>query len=626
MMKSINTILLLLLITSCATNPVSQPDIERSVAADDSCNDIVSRIISNEKEEGKIATVAGHDIKALDGGLVDTSDVEPAFTKLLLKRGDLKARYEKVVESIKDFVPEADEAIKGKAKLLVDPQEAYLAKIMMIRRAKYTLDISYYIFHDDESGQALLHEVRQAIKRGVKVRIMLDSLGSMANAPFYSEVKALSVLRGGKVRNLAGELTEERAKAEIVIINPMFNIRAHVGNWYNKVRNLFVAEGEERPLATFSMNRRSHDKILMIDSFSETDSMAVIGGRNIANYYYALDPDGKTTFQDVEIMVRNLVSKDENGEPVNALDNYYNKIFYYAANKNLENFLFRINRDGVKKQFKKMRTGFEKLFSDSGLGLGKAIKEMEDNKFLDHDLDEGMVSIVNELQNFSRTKAFLAPLGPQNPKNGNSIVSRLHEVMKDAKSSIKIVSPYLWLSDDDIKLLKEWLAQDPSRTLEVISNSVSTTDNIPAQAMVDTILGPKLVTEVKDTPIANQIKVYAYGRLDDAALGGEKAYGKLHAKFVVVDEKTILVGTTNLDPRSRYLNTELGVLFEGKKAEAGTTAKELNNFFKDLVSKSYEWGSDDWKKVREHENNHVSIILQGFVGKIIHFFNLVPLI
>ena len=196
--------------------------------------------------------------------------------------------------------------------------------------------------------------------------------------------------------------------------------------------------------------------------------------------------------------------------------------------------------------------------------------------------------------------------------------------MKDAKSSIRIVSPYLWLSDDDIAFFKEWLAADSSRVLEVISNSVSTTDNIPAQAMVDTILGPKLVTEVQGTKIAQQIKVYSYGRLDDQALGGTVAYGKLHAKFTIVDGKTAFVGTSNLDPRSRYLNTELGVMFEGKTE--GPVAKELTDYFQNLANKSYHWGSEDWKKVREQDANRVSVGIQGFVGKIIHFFNLVPLI
>ena len=406
MTKFLPFILVLIFITSCASPELQNRFIASDEEITENCATIASKVINADLN--REAVVLAQDAKKIVYREVDKSEINPSFTNMMQIRAKLKAQYERVVESILDFKPEADLAIKGKAKLLVDPQEAYVSKIMMIRKAKYSLDISYYIFHDDESGRALLHEVRQAIKRGVKVRIRLDSLGSVANAPFYSEVKALSALRGGKIRNLAGELTEERAKAEITIINPLFNIRKHVSNWFARVHNLFVEEGDKLPISNFSFNRRSHDKIIMIDAFSPDDSMAIIGGRNIANYYYALDPDGKTTFQDVEIMIKNIAEVDNKGDVHNALDAYYNKIFYYTANKNLENFLIKINRSGIKKQFTKMREGFQSLFSEGGLGLGKKLKEMENKKYLDNDFEEGMISIVHELQNFSRTKAFLS--------------------------------------------------------------------------------------------------------------------------------------------------------------------------------------------------------------------------
>ena len=589
---------------------------ERSVAGLNivkSCNEIIQNFFS--ANEGKIN----------NEGIVKNKEIQPNFIQLISKRLRAKEKYEKMVDSISDFNPRADPAIMGKAKLLIDPQEAYLAKIMMIRRAKQTIDLSYYIFHNDESGKFLLHEVRLAIKRGVKVRIMYDSLGSISNAPFYSEIKALGALRGGRIRGENGELTEERAKAEFVVLNPMFNIRKHVSNWYRTVLNLFLEENEKLPLTTFSMNRRSHDKVLMIDASSPQDSMAVIGGRNIANYYYGLDPDGKTTFQDLEIILSGVAEEKNNGDIQNVLENYYNKLFYYSANKNLENFIFSINNSDARKQFQKMRAGKKELLGADNGKLQEKIAKMEKEEFLDQNFEEGMVSIVNELQNFSRTKAFLAPLGHHNAINGNSLMGKLNESMRKAKKSIKLVSPYFWLSDDDINFLKAWLSEDSSRTLEVISNSISTTDNIPAQAMVDKIMGPKLVTDLEGTLIASQVKVYAYGKLDDVALGGDVAYGKLHAKFAIIDDEEILVGTSNLDPRSRYLNTELGVFFKSTGKD-NKKAKELKTFFDQMVGRSYVWGSRDWEELRSHNENRMSLKLQIFAGKIINFFNLVPLI
>ena len=38
--------------------------------------------------------------------------------------------------------------------------------------------------------------------------------------------------------------------------------------------------------------------------------------------------------------------------------------------------------------------------------------------------------------------------------------------------------------------------------------------------------------------------------------------GRLHAKTAVIDKKTLLLGSVNLDPRSATSNTELGILIE----------------------------------------------------------------
>jgi putative cardiolipin synthase len=203
-------------------------------------------------------------------------------------------------------------------------------------------------------------------------------------------------------------------------------------------------------------------------------------------------------------------------------------------------------------------------------------------------------------------------------------VAKLKEQMKSAKKQIDIVSPYLWLSEEEIKFFKEWVQEDPERKVRLISNSIITTDNVPAQAMVDTILGPRLVSDIKGEDYAHQIEVYAFGKSDDLSIGGDVAYGKLHGKFSIIDGKKAIVGTSNLDPRSRYLNTELAISYEGKTTDELTTT--LSDYMDRLVANSTLWGSDEWNQIRSHKKVKNLVHLQGFVGKIIHFFNLVPLI
>jgi putative cardiolipin synthase len=62
-----------------------------------------------------------------------------------------------------------------------------------------------------------------------------------------------------------------------------------------------------------------------------------------------------------------------------------------------------------------------------------------------------------------------------------------------------------------------------------------------------------------------------------------KAFG-LHAKLVVVDRKTTFVSTLNWDPRSIYLNTELGLIIESPSL-AETVASDIES----ALHPEYSW-------------------------------------
>src|SRR6476659_2387966 len=48
------------------------------------------------------------------------------------------------------------------------------ARVDMIRRAKTSIDLETFIFNPDTSGKIILQELAAAVKRGVKVRLLLD--------------------------------------------------------------------------------------------------------------------------------------------------------------------------------------------------------------------------------------------------------------------------------------------------------------------------------------------------------------------------------------------------------------------------------------------------------------------
>jgi putative cardiolipin synthase len=445
----------------------------------------------------------------------------------------------------------------------------------------------------------------------------------VSKAPFYDDVKSLVALSGKAILDEAGQPTGEFAKAEAVLFNPIFNVRAQVSNWIKTVQNLFSSELGQRPLATFTLNRRSHDKILLIDAHTD-NSMAILGGRNIADSYYSVGSSKNSNVLDAEVLIKGFSQKNEDGTIQNSLENHFNKIYYYMANKKFEDFLFKTNRNQARHEFQDMRASARHLFDENG-ELGEQLKQMEEGNFLETDFEDGLISILNEIQNLSRTKIFLQPNGPHNKKNGNSLVKKLLEQIAQADKTVDIVTPYFWASKEEIDFIVEWATADPKRKIRFFSNSVGTTDNVIAQAIVDTTFEDLILKRIRGTPLEKQFEIYTYGKLDDELLGGTKKYGFLHAKLVITDRKNVTISTSNLDPVSRHLNSEVGATIENLPKNSKNLEK-LNNYISEIQKDSTLFGSDDWHKIKNHPNNLIWTILQAFAKKIIYSLNLVPLI
>jgi len=216
----------------------------------------------------------------------------------------------------------------------------------------------------------------------------------------------------------------------------------------------------------------------------------------------------------------------------------------------------------------------------------------------------------------------------RNPNSIMSLLGRLAEETPDARS-VRIVSPYLFLAEyrrkdgtlarDEAEDFRRWLSDHPDTVLEIITNSVLTSDNFSAQSIIDMSTGPRLLLppdlrqawlelkgdEEVDAELVNserwqelvghpRLRVYETGRLDSVLLGdGDRNYGKLHAKFLVADNIGF-VGTTNFDYRSRLYNNEMGFFVQNPQI-----IQDLNEVFEWLKSTSYRWGSPEWLQMRK---------------------------
>ena len=72
---------------------------------------------------------------------------------------------------------------QAKVLLIEDEVDGLQIKLDMIRHAQHEVSIAYYAIYEDESGYRVLAAAVEAARRGVVVRIMVESLASKLSKP-----------------------------------------------------------------------------------------------------------------------------------------------------------------------------------------------------------------------------------------------------------------------------------------------------------------------------------------------------------------------------------------------------------------------------------------------------------
>ncbi len=128
--------------------------------------------------------------------------------------------------------------LHNSVELLPSGAETFARLIGVLHRARCTINLEYYILKDDPLGRTVVDILVRRSRAGVKVRVMLDFLGSWFSA--------------------RGLIARMRSEGIEVIC-------------FERLRS---------PLKSCRLNCRNHRKIMIVDS-----RMAMVGGVNLAQYY-----------------------------------------------------------------------------------------------------------------------------------------------------------------------------------------------------------------------------------------------------------------------------------------------------------------------------------------------------
>lgn len=410
---------------------------------------------------------------------------------------------------------------KGKtgAYVLEDGSGSLLLRAWLTQHAEKTIDVQYFIFSTDNVGLIACDYMVRAADRGVKIRLLVDDI--LVNADFEDIL-----------------VLDSHENISIKIYNPGINLGKSLFGKIKKVVTDFR-----------SVNQRMHNKSFIVD-----DQLIITGGRNIADEYF--DYDHEYNFRDRDIFLL--------GDPKDQIKNSFTQFWDSKLSVNLAELA-----DEIPERVKDVNK-FERLHKyccDPKNFWPEIRKSIEDLPFAFENIKNSNKIIWTD------SIEYVSDLPGKNEQTrglggGGVTTSKLIELIKNAKESIDIQSPYLVATDLSLGLFEEAVKRGVK--VRILTNSLASTDNVEAFAGYQSVRKKLLKTGVRIFEFKPDAKVRKelmtgelHKKLDHIPIFG------LHAKTMVIDGKTSLIGTFNLDPRSANLNTECFVIVNSKKITDG---------------------------------------------------------
>ncbi|AZQ11041.1 MULTISPECIES: phospholipase D family protein [Shewanella] len=326
--------------------------------------------------------------------------------------------------------------------------------------------------------------------------------------------------RGVRVRLLLDDTASANIDYQLAVMSshPNIGVRLYNPSAHRSLRALSFMGDFAR------MNHRMHNKSLTVDN-----RLSVVGGRNIGNEYFSNDE--AVEFGDLDLLMAGPVVDEVSDQ----FDRYWNAASSYPveAFSSLENA-----KDELAAAYSNIDTQKAKLEEHpyiQRLTKSPLLRHMADNRI-------GWF--------WGQATVFADPPDKHQGQADEWMIKPLLEAFADVKQRLVIFSPYFVPTDNGVKLLNDMAA----RGIEVIviTNSLAATDVLAVhsgyQGYREALLrGGVTLYEVKAT-----------GRKPSHSWKGSSR-SSLHAKSFLFDDQALFVGSFNFDPRSAWLNTEMGV-------------------------------------------------------------------
>jgi putative cardiolipin synthase len=423
---------------------------------------------------------------------------------------------------------------KTGAILLADGLDAFVGRVVLAEKAEKSIDVQYYMFHQDTVGQLLIHRLIKAADRGVRVRLLIDDM--------Y-----------GEEADEVWAALDSHPHVEVRLFNPFVR---------GSSKNLqFITRLSD-------VNYRMHSK-----SFTVDNRVTIIGGRNIGDEYFDADKD--LAFADLDMLAMGpavpIVS--------DAFDQYWNSDHAYPASTLAGKALIE-----ALPSLKKRLAEFE-----NNTAAKRYIAALHNSELAHGLLHSGTIRLnwgeAHVIHDSSEKK--------EREKNWREdlLISQLWPYMESLKEELLIISPYFVPGPRGADALCR-LSEKGVR-IRILTNSLASNDVSAVHAGYSRYRKQLLRAGIELYELDEEIKKDVLKRL--SWLPG-LSKSSLHAKTMVLDRKSMFVGSMNLDQRSLNINNEIGILFFNKEMADKSARTFIENIEKVAFRVTLDSsGSLQWK-------------------------------
>lgn len=382
--------------------------------------------------------------------------------------------------------------------LLVSGQDAFVARAALAEASERTLDLQYYIVGEDASATLLLYQALRAAQRGVRVRLLIDDIYAVGRDFDFATLAA-------------------HPNVQVRVFNP-FRLRGPLG-----ISRLFEYLGDSARL-----DRRMHNKSWIADN-----AFAVIGGRNLGDAYFNVRTD--SDFADLDILAAGPVV----AQISRSFDEYWNSALAVPIAAFVKVAPATADRDQSLSRMAENAGRFRASDYAQALratGFGTRVRQ-------------GRVPLVPAQATVFDTQAQAGAAEQHQP-----IAPAVSQLIRGARHEVMLISPYFIPGERGVNTLCA-LTRRGVR-IRLFTNSLASTD-VPVVHAGYARYRPRLLACGVELHEMRPNALRA-----SSTRPGLSSGASLHAKAVVVDGKSVLIGSMNLDPRSRQSNTEIAVRIE----------------------------------------------------------------